>query len=59
MFYADPETRRLLVRERHIELARDARVAAIARPVIAESGRRLRLRLPQLRVRLRPATHPS
>lgn len=60
MLYPDTETRRLLVREHQAELKRDALRASSARPETVESrGRRRRLQLRRLRIRLRPAGHLS
>jgi hypothetical protein len=57
MLYTDTDTRRLLVAERHAELARDARRPSPTKATIAETTRRLPL--PRLRNRLRPAASSS
>jgi hypothetical protein len=57
MLYTDPDTRRLLVAERHAQLARDARRPSPTKGPIAETTRRLPL--PRLRNRLRPAANSS
>jgi hypothetical protein len=59
VLYADLETRRLLVRDHHIDLARDARSAHISRPVVVENRRRVQARLRWTRIRLRPVTDLS
>ena len=57
MLYTDTDTRRLLVAERHAQLARDGRRPSPTEGTIAETTRRLPL--PRLRNRLRPAANSS
>ena len=58
MLSPDADARRMLVRERHSELSRDAFRADAPEPLVAETEvrrRRRRLHLRRLRLHLRPA----
>jgi len=55
MLYTDTDMRRLLVAERHAQLARDGRRPSPTEGTIAETTRRLPR--PRLRNRLRPAAN--